>query len=166
MTMRGVVPAVHRSLAGLPWAAVAILPTLALPVRSSLYVLLPLVGTAVVAGHVIQSRLAAAPRPRRLLVAAATLILLVTIVPFHRSRQREWSGAGRLSAEITRDVQNTLRDVSEGAPVSVIDRVEQPNLESTFGNLIPEMLLITTGKRFRLEYAPPGGSIAFAPVTH
>jgi len=49
--------------------------------------------------------------------------------------------------------------------VSVQDQAPQPNLESTFGNLLPEMLPVVTDKRFELVHAPaPGPSILLAPV--
>lgn len=155
--------AMTPAIYGLPWVAIALLPILALPVRSSLYVLLPLVGSSVAAASLIERWISSAPTRQRLAVAM-TIVLLVTLVPFHRSRQREWSGAARLSAEFSETAVQTLRDVPEGTRVVVRDRFQQPNLESTFGNLLPEMLLIRTGKRFEIVTAPLGPSISLTPV--
>ena len=156
--------AMHGAIYGLPWVAIALLPVMALPVRSSLYVLLPLAGSCIAAAHLIERWLMAVGPPRRKLAFAMAVVLLVTLVPFHRSRQREWSGAARLSAGISASAAQALRDVPEGTRVIVRDRFEQPNLESTFGNLLPEMLLIGTGKRYELVTVPPGPSISLTPV--
>lgn len=150
---------------GLLWSAVALVPTIALPVRSSLYTLLPLIGSALALAAAADAMLREAGARRQLVAAIVLLAVAAAAIPIHRSRQREWSGAARLSARITRDVQSVLKDVPAGATVSVQDRAQQPNLESTFGNLLPEMLQVVTGRRFELVHAPaPGPSILLAPV--
>lgn len=151
-------------LAGLTWAAVAMLPTIALPVRSSLYVLLPLVGVCLAAGAISEPRLNAAdPRLQRRLAMAFVVIALAAI-PVYRARHRDWSDAARLSATVTAAAARDLRDVPDGWPVRVRDRREEPNLDSAFGTLLPEMLKVTTGKRFQLVAEEPAASLLLAPV--
>jgi hypothetical protein len=169
LTTRGATGASYRTdvaLMGLIWAAVAMLPTFALPVRSSLYVLPALVGTSLCAASLIEARLAAAS-PRQLRhAAAAFLIMMIAAVPIYRSRQREWSDAARLSAQITAEAAITLRDLPDGAAVLVRDRLEQPNLESTFGTLLPEMLKVVTGRSFQLNVTPEhDSSMSLSPVS-
>jgi hypothetical protein len=163
-TWRATRSSVPALVPGLLWAAVALLPTIALPVRSSLYSLLPLAATAVAAGQLIELRLAQTDAAGRTRVAAAAVMIALILIPIHRARHRDWSGAARLSSQVAADAGVTLRDVAGGSRILVRDRFEQPNLESAFGNLLPEMLLITTGKRFDIVAAPPGPSILLAPV--
>lgn len=155
----------RQVLPGLAWAAIAMLPTIALPVRSSLYTLLPLVGIAIAAGAVIAALVKAADASRTRAVALALVAVAAAAIPIHRSRHQDWSGAARLSARVTAEAAAALRDVPEGSTVIVADTARQPNLESAFGTLLPEMLTVTTGKRFQLVATPqPDSAISLAPV--
>lgn len=152
-------------LPGLAWAAVAMVPTIALPVRSSLYTLLPLAGAALAAGAVVAALLKASDAPRARLVALALIAAAIAAIPLHRSRHQDWSGAARLSSRITAEVSDTLRDVPSGSTVIVADTARPPNLESTFGTLLPEMLRVTTGKSFQLVATPqPDSAVSLTPV--
>lgn len=152
-------------LSGLAWAAIAMAPTVALPVRSSLYTLMPLVGTALALGAVADGLLRDAAIRRARMAAAALAVVALAAVPIYRSRQHEWSDAAGLSASLTADIRTALSGVAEGSRLAVQDRHGEPNLESTFGNLLPEMLQVITGKRFELVHARErGDSILLAPV--
>ena len=151
-------------LAGVAWAAVAMIPTIALPVRSSLYVLLALAGISIAAAALIERLLHRAAETRARAAAIVLLVIAAVLIPVHRSRQHEWSDAARLSASVVAGVAETLREAPEGSRVIARDRFEQPNLESTFGNLLPEMLQVVTGKRFEVVHAPPGPSLSLTPV--
>jgi len=162
---RPAAPDARVVFSGLAWAAVAMAPTVALPVRSSLYTLMSLVGTALALGAVADGLLRDPGIRRGRIAAAALAVVTIATVPIYRSRQHEWSDAARLSASLTVDFRTALSGIADGSRLAVQDRHDEPNLESTFGNLLPEMLRVITGKRFELVHARErGGSILLAPV--
>nr|MDQ3071345.1 hypothetical protein [Acidobacteriota bacterium] len=152
LVMRGGrTPAPWRLVAGgLAWAAIAMAPTLAIPVRSSLYVLLPLAGVAIAAGAVIEALVERASLAARWRAAAAAIVIVTVAIPLYRSRQDEWSGAARLSEDVTRVATPVLKNAPDGSRVFARDEPGKVSLESTFGNLLPEMLRVTSGKTLPL----------------
>ena len=130
-------------LAGL-WIAATYALTVFLPVRSSLYALLPSVGSALAAGVVASA--ASRRNPQRFRVTAvAMVVLVIALNPVYRSRNVRWV---RL-AEFSENVMTTIaRDAATGASghVVLIDAPDERfNFASAFGALFPDALRLRIG---------------------
>lgn len=143
-------------LAGL-WIASMFALTISLPVRSSLYAILPSVGGALVAGVVASCALRA--RPQRFARACAALIVIAALlVPVYRKRNERWVEAAGLSAKVV----DVVRDAADRYPaggriVLVDDPAATPNFESTFLTAFPEVLILEAGRQWSGEIASPDG---------
>jgi hypothetical protein len=146
------------------WFALGFALTLWLPVRSSLYVLLPGVGVALFAAVVIRDVMGETePRlQRRVLLAGLTLLLL--LIPVYRSRTSRWVDVSRLSS----DVIEQLREIQQtsGARSVVIDDDEatRVNLANAWGALVPEMSSVMFDNRPSVRLASTEAEIRQEPA--
>jgi hypothetical protein len=128
--------------------------TVFLPVRSSLYAVVPSIGVALAAAAACASPWRdAGTRARQVLVAGAGLVALA-LVPVHWSRNVRWVAAADVSAA-------TLARVRErAAPGATVLLRDDPgtrnNLASAFGTLVQDAVrLATDGRTQRAWVEPP-----------
>jgi hypothetical protein len=128
--------------------------TVFLPVRSSLYALLPSLGSALAAG----AAAAAAHRrdPERFRsVAVGLLVAAALLAPVYRARNTRWVEL----AELSRSVLDTLAADVGSRPTGHIVLVDAPaerfNLAAAFGNLFPEALVLRLGRGWTGEIVTP-----------
>ena len=119
--------------------------TVFLPVRSSLYALLPSIGSALIVGVVASA--AARSHPARFRTAAIALIVLaVALVPVYRSRNVRWVRP----AEVSEQALAAIRADAAGRPSGHIVLVDAPaerfNLDGAFGALFPEAVRLYVGE--------------------
>lgn len=130
---------------GALWIPAAFALTVALPVRSSLYALLPSIGTALVVGSIASAAQRAAPG-RFARTALGLLVIVALLVPVYRSRNERWVGIAEVSAR----TMQTVGEDTAGRPPGHIVLVDAPeerfNLASAFGNLFPEALRLRTAE--------------------
>jgi hypothetical protein len=143
-------------LAGL-WIPSMFALTISLPVRSSLYAILPSVGGALVAG-VLASR-ALRARPQRFARACAALIVIgVCLVPIYRKRNERWVEAAGLSARVVDVVREAVNRYPAGGRIVLVDDpAATPNFDGTFLTAFPEVLILEAGRQWSGEIAAPGG---------
>jgi hypothetical protein len=137
------------------WLPATYALTVLLPVRSSLYALLPSVATALaVAAIAARARRASPPAYRR--AAAAFIVVAVLLVPVYHSRNRRWTDVADLSAT----VMATLRARASGLPPGLIVLIDDPgqrvNLDAALGSLLPEALELELGPGWSGQIAAPG----------
>jgi hypothetical protein len=126
------------------WIAAMYALTVFLPVRSSLYALLPSAGSALALGAIASAAWRHdSGRYRR--VAVALVILAAMLVPIYRSRNVRWVRLAELSEEVMRTIAADARGRSAGHVVLIDTPVERFNLASAFGNLLPEALRLRVG---------------------
>jgi hypothetical protein len=154
----------RASIFGGAWFVLAHLPTLFLPVRSSLYTLLPSVGVALAAACLLASvgRMQSDTVRKRLLVAA--VLVPIVLYPVYTARMRRMAALTTLSGRVI----HTLREVNarvEGGQVVVLrdDRRARPNLAEVFGTLLPEARSILVPNAGELWLDPPPESPAGVP---
>lgn len=137
---------------GALWWLVALLPTVLLPVRSSLYVLLPVVGIVLIAGAVTDAVLRVSDESARRRVAVGLLIALVVLSPVYMLRNRRLVREADLSRAIVGELE---RLPGEGGVVVLHDdRVDRPFAEHALGGLAREAALLVTHGRLELWISP------------
>jgi hypothetical protein len=122
---------------GTIWLVCLFALTVFVPVRSSLYAVLPSVGAALAAGAVASAALRTAPR--RVTVAMALLTVLpVLLLPVYWRRNERWTHLADLSAHVVEQVR-TATHHQPGRPILIVDNPsERFNLDAAFGNLWPD----------------------------
>jgi hypothetical protein len=139
--------------------------TVWLPVRSSLYAVLPSVGAAL-AGAVLAQALwrEAAPGPKTKLLVAAALVPLL-MVPLYRGRNRRTVGEAELSTAALDDLAHAFADHHPKATFVLEDDPQaQPNLERSFGTLLEDAVFIRTGRVRSVRYSPPAATWTVAEI--
>jgi hypothetical protein len=127
------------------WVAATYALTVFLPVRSSLYALLPSIGTALAAG--IAASAAARRNPRVFRYAAIGLVAaLFALNPVYRSRNVRWVGLAELSERSMATLAQDASGRTAGHVVLVDSPAERFNLQSAFGGLFPEAMRFRVGE--------------------
>ncbi|MBM3779916.1 MAG: hypothetical protein FJW23_17050 [Acidimicrobiia bacterium] len=137
----------------LGWYAV----TVFLPVRSSLYALVPSMGAALIAGAVASA--VARQTPQRFARTAAALVTIVVLaIPIYRSRNVRWVRPAELSTMVVDTLVEATRGDPAGGHVLLVDDAEaRYDLDTAFGALLPEALAVWLGPAWT-------GRIADEPV--
>jgi hypothetical protein len=136
------------------WVPATFALTLLVPVRSSLYALLPSLGTALAAAVAASVALRSNSRVFNR-VAMALLVLAMLLIPVYRSRNVRWVSL----ADLTTNVLRTLEDVTNGRPSGHIVLVDNPdervNLSSGFGSLFPDAVRLYLREGWTGEIVTP-----------
>jgi hypothetical protein len=131
--------------------------TIFVPSRSSLYAVLPSVGSALAVGAVASAAMRAAPRRVGATMAVLAMVPLL-LAPLYWLRNERWVQLADVSATAIEQV----RDIAErepGRPIVLVDNpLERHTLDSAFGSLWPEAAALFLPPETRSEivpYAPP-----------
>ena len=127
------------------WVTAMYALTLFLPVRSSLYALLPSVGTALAAGVVATAAARRSPRAFRY-AAIGLLAALLALAPVYRSRNVRWVELAELSERTMTTISQDATGRTAGHVVIVDAPGERFNLQSAFGALFPEAMRLQVGE--------------------
>jgi|SoiMethySBSTD1v2_1073268.scaffolds.fasta_scaffold00074_65 hypothetical protein len=119
--------------------------TVFLPVRSSLYALLPSVGSALIAG-VFAAVAQRTHQPRFDRTAAVMIVLVVLLTPVYRARNVRWVKPAELTEQVMTTLVRDLRNAAPGRVVVIDDPAERFNLTTAFGGLFQDALLLRLGK--------------------
>jgi hypothetical protein len=126
------------------WIPAMFALTVFLPVRSSLYALLPSIGSALALGVVAAVAQRRAPAMFRRTVVGL-LVVAVLLVPVYWSRNVRWVRLAELSEASVQTIAGGARGRTSGHVVLVDDPGARFNLVSAFGNLLPEALRLRIG---------------------
>lgn len=141
-------------LKGAAWLVCGFALTLWLPVRSSLYVVFPSVGFAIVTATMVSAIAARATPARALRIAAAGLLLPFLLLPIYWSRNIRWSELRVLSNETFRAIgEQSL--ASRTLVVLEDDLTTRTNFRNAFGTLFPEAAALYFGEHLQLWIDPP-----------
>jgi hypothetical protein len=143
------------------WIPATFALTLALPVRSSLYALLPSVGTALLVGGVASAAQRAAPG-RFARAAIALLVAVAVLIPVYRSRNQRWVQVARVSQDALQTLAADTAGTSPGHIVLIDAPTERFNLTSAFGNLLPEALELRLGRGWSGEIVASATAVSRA----
>jgi hypothetical protein len=148
------------ALKGAVWLGLAFAPTILLPVRSSLYAVMPGVGaTLILAGLAGELVRRAAPAA----LTRATLVLLLSfgaLLPAYRIRNERYVGEARLSSAVLSELSK-IADTSAGGLVVIRDvRSGRPTAEQAFGALADRAAALVTGGKIRAWIDPAPAELA------
>jgi hypothetical protein len=136
------------------WLVGGFAVTIWLPVRSSLYAVLPSVGAALACAVIVAATARNADPVRSRRVAAAALVLPFLLLPVYWSRNVRWTEL--------RDLTNaTVRAIQANPPPSHTlivledDVSTRANFRNAFGSMFPEAAALHFPGRFSLWIEPP-----------
>jgi hypothetical protein len=157
------------ALKGAVWLLLGFAVTIMIPVRSSLYVVLPTVGSALIGMAAGSWLWRAIPQPRRRYAAAAVFALPLVVLPIHWLRHQTTKQQGMLSSRVLEEVRSASSGPAALARVVVLDDPDaRVNAASAFGSElargvelvvgkpVPTELIATRGHRAPSGHAPSG----------
>ena len=123
------------------WVPAMYALTVLLPVRSSLYAVLPSIGTALAFGALASA--AMRRNPVRLARAATVLLIAAAaLIPVYRSRNVRWVEPAELSERVMTTLQRETTGRPAGHVVLVDDVTQRFSLESAFGALFQDAVTL------------------------
>jgi hypothetical protein len=129
--------------------------TVFLPVRSSLYCVVPSIGACIAAATLLGAFWSAADAPHRRRALVAGILLPICLVPVYRSRTASVALAD-FSTQALRDIREETRDAPEGAVLVIVDdRRTRISISTAFGAMINDAVLLTTGRHLGMWIEPP-----------
>ncbi|HLG58293.1 MAG TPA: hypothetical protein VI485_23310 [Vicinamibacterales bacterium] len=140
-------------LAGI-WIPAMCALTMFLPLRSSLYAVLPSIGASLAAGA-FASRAARADGVRFQRVAIALVVIVALTTPIYRSRNQRWVQPADLSTRLMQSIADATRGEGRTGRIVLIDSPgERLNLEAAFGGLFADAVALMLGDGWMGEIAP------------
>ena len=141
------------------WIPATFALTVLLPVRSSLYALIPSAGCALIAAACASRALRL--NPARFTQAATALIVIAAVlVPVYRSRNVRWVEPADLSRYVMESVQATTSSYPAGGRVVL---TEDPKAELTladaFDQLFPNAIALYSGDPWEGHLVQPGTTL-------
>jgi hypothetical protein len=145
---------------GIVWLVCGFALTIMIPVRSSLYVCLPAVGSAMILAAVASAEWRAMERRRPVVIAL--LLLSLISVPVHRARNRELRNEQLLATNVLR-VMSTRLAAGPIRRVVVYDAAgTHPSIRDAFADALPAALRLTMGDKAPADvvvtFGEPGAS--------
>ena len=111
----------NRALKGVVWVLCSFAPTILLPVRSSLYAVLPSIGLMLIVGDLAE-RMAVRARPAAIQRATAVVLLVfLALVPVYRARNLRYVQEAELSAAIVEELSSIAAAQPDGGLVVIKD---------------------------------------------
>jgi hypothetical protein len=152
-------PGRRNVLFSMLWFVGTVAITLWLPVRSSLYALLPSIGSSLIAGAFASWAIRSNPvRFRR--AAMALAVLVVVLIPVYRIRNVRWVGIADISNHVMTTVEASVRDTTSGGRIVIVDsRDRRFDLDSTFTGMFPEAVTLVAGPDWNGEIIRAGEAV-------
>ena len=153
-----ITPPIKRMLTlGVIWFIGTFALTIFVPVRSSLYALLPSAAPALLTGFLLQQLWdVTTPIAHRRLIAAA-VIVPVLLLPVYWSRNQRWIEI----AELSSDTFDAIRRVARERPDTNVllfrdDGGTRRSFAATYDRLLPQAVHLATGREITVEMIEPG----------
>jgi hypothetical protein len=145
---------------GALWCVAGFGLTVFLPLRSSLYAVMPSIGCALIAGAA--GSLALRTQPAAFTrVSAALVVLAVLLTPVYRTRNVRWVGAADLSSELRAVLEDhATRHPAGGTVVLVDDTSKRINFSATFDTQFPKAATLFMGPHWSGGIAGTDGATA------
>lgn len=141
------------------WIPATFALTVLLPVRSSLYALIPSAGCALIAAACASRALRLNPA-RFAQAATALIVIAAALVPVYRSRNVRWVEPADLSRYVMESVQATTSSYPAGGRVVL---TEDPKAELTladaFDQLFPNAIALYSGDLWEGHLVQPGTTL-------
>jgi hypothetical protein len=149
----------HALMFAALWIPAMYALTVLLPIRSSLYALVPSAGCALVAGACASRALRASP-VRFARAAAALLAVAAALVPVYWDRNERWVAPADLSRHVMESIQATTSSFPAGGRVVLVDQREAGvGLDEAFSQLFPDALALYAGDAWIGQVVQPGTAL-------
>ena len=160
MRLRPTLTVENRRLAaaGAAWFAIGIAMSVFLPVRSSLYVVFPSIGTAIVCGVLVESihRRATVLGRRGLVLEPALAAALLIAIPIYQQRNDRWVEPARLSQRALTVIANGTALLPNRGAIVLRDAGEtSSSFAGAFGTLATDAVRLHTGRDLQVWIDPP-----------
>jgi hypothetical protein len=129
-----------------------------LPVRSSLYVVFPSIGTAIVCGVLVESihRRATVLGRRSLVLAPALAAALLIAIPIYQQRNDRWVEPARLSRRALIVIASGTAMLPNRGAIVLRDAGEtSSSFAGAFGTLATDAVRLHTGRDLQVWIDPP-----------
>jgi hypothetical protein len=144
-------------LKGAAWLVLGFAVTIMIPVRSSLYVVLPTVGSALIGMAAGSWLWRAIPASRHRLAAVAVLALPLLVLPIHWLRHQTTKQQGMLSSRVLAHVRSAAAEPTGVTRVVVLDdTAARVNAASAFGAELPRAVELIVGRPVPTELIASG----------
>jgi hypothetical protein len=156
----------RRVLKGMAWLVCGFALTLWLPVRSSLYVVFPSVGFAMVVAAIASAAAAPGISTRAMRLAVVGLLLPFLALPLYWRRNDRWTALRALSNDTFRAIAAEPL-AADTLVVLQDDMSTRTNFRNAFGTLFPEAAVLYFGTHLQLwiDPLPPEAAGAERPLT-
>jgi hypothetical protein len=133
-----VTPLVRTQIAfGVCWFVAGLAITVFLPVRSSLYAVMPSVGTALIIAGIVDRAWHELPHRAQRRAVVIGVITPLVLWPVYHARNRTYVRTAELAARVVAALQQVARSHGAGAAVVLTDDLqERPSLDAAFGTLV------------------------------
>jgi hypothetical protein len=141
---------------GAVWLVLGFAVTIMVPVRSSLYVVFPTIGSALIGMAGGSWLWRSIPEPRRRTAMVATLVLPMLLLPLHWLRHQTTKRQAILSTQVLENVRLAIRDSPGAVRIVVLD--DQPGkvtAASAFGSELPRAVHLVAGRPLQVELVAP-----------
>jgi hypothetical protein len=153
-------PVRRAMVKGAVWTGLGLVPTILLPVRSSLYAVMPSVGVVILLAAVAE-RIAIAASTRALKRAAIVLVIVfAALLPAYRARNQRYVSEAELSASIVVELQRVAASSPAGLVVIRDVRTGRPTAEQAFGSLADRAAELVTEGTLRVWIDPPPSELS------
>lgn len=141
------------------WLALGFAVTILVPVRSSLYVVFPTVGSALIGMSVGEAIWRSIPARRQRLALIALLLLPIFVLPIHWLRHQGTKQQALLSARIVARIRSAVVSQPDITRIVVLDDPQaRPTVASAFGAELPRAVELATGRALPTELIALGPS--------
>jgi hypothetical protein len=141
---------------GAVWLVLGFAVTIMIPVRSSLYVVFPTIGSALVGMAAGSWLWRSIPESRRRPAVVAVLVLPLLLLPIHWLRHQTTKQQAILSSQVLERVRSAVRESPGAARIVVLD--DEPGrvtAASAFGAALPTAVELVAGKPVPIELVAP-----------
>lgn len=154
-------------LKGLIWLGLGFGVTILIPVRSSLYVCLPTIGSALIGLGVGRGIWQSMSAVRRRAAVAAMVALPVVLAPVHWARHQDPKAEAMLSTRLLAGIRTAVAAAPNATRLVVHDTPDaEPSATTAFRGTLPLAIELVTGRRLAVELVTAAPSEFPAAAAH
>jgi hypothetical protein len=151
---------------GAVWLAAGYAITVWIPSRSSLYACFPSVGAIIAASALWDRWWATSTTVRQQTALVALAVIPVLCAPIYIARNSRWTALADFSQATLNYVEPYVRSAPPDTWIVLVDdRARRVNVQSAFGSLLADALLIRTGRTVKVWVEPPLTDAVLAGLT-
>lgn len=153
-------------LKGLAWLVCGFGVTVMLPVRSSLYVCLPAIGSALMGSALIAALWRTSALRKRRALAFLWLCIPLALLPIYRARNARLKAEAMLSRQVIEGLMKAPDGERTSAHVILHDKADRrPSFRDAFASSLPDAIRLVLGSDATGEIVPFGGASTAAAAS-